>query len=119
MKKLISSLLFTLIINAVFAQEGAPLLTNFKESRDVENQNWAISQDSKHVMLFANRKGILAFDGQDWFSLRIPTIPFPLRLTLFQEKYMLAVITVMEFLKKILPVNTIIFLSQAIPQRLE
>jgi len=79
MKKSFSVLLFFLIGHLLWAQEGAPLLTHFKESREIENQNWAISQDINNVMLFANRKGILSFDGQDWISIRIPTIPFSMQ----------------------------------------
>lgn len=55
------------------------MLTHFKESREIENQNWAICQDNNNVMLFANRKGILSFDGQDWLSMRIPIIPFSMQ----------------------------------------
>jgi serine phosphatase RsbU (regulator of sigma subunit) len=79
MKKLFSLSFLLFIVIALPAQEGAPLLTHFKESREIENQNWAICQDVNHVMLFANRKGILSFDGQDWLSVRIPTIPFSLQ----------------------------------------
>ncbi len=70
--------LFTLLIISftLDAQNGAPLLTHFRESREIENQSWAICQDINQVMLFANRKGILTFDGQDWVLVRIPTIPF-------------------------------------------
>jgi serine phosphatase RsbU (regulator of sigma subunit) len=68
-----------LIAYNIEAQEGAPLLTNFKESSEIENQNWAICQDDKNVMLFANRRGILTFDGQRWNLVQIPTIPYSLR----------------------------------------
>lgn len=71
---LLGYLLF--IVCSLSAQEGAPLLTHFKESREIENQNWAICQDVNNVMLFANRKGILSFDGMYWLPLRIPVIPF-------------------------------------------
>ncbi len=79
MKKIFSLVYLLFILPALWAQEGAPLLTHFKESRDIENQNWAICQDINHVMLFANRKGILSFDGQDWLSIRIPNIPFSMQ----------------------------------------
>ena len=75
-KKALSLVYLVFILPVLSAQEGAPLLTHFKESKDIENQNWAICQDINHVMLFANRKGILSFDGQDWLSIRIPNIPF-------------------------------------------
>jgi len=79
MKKIFSLVFLFFIVYALPAQEGAPLLTHFKESREIENQSWAICQDINHVMLFANRKGILSFDGQDWLSVRIPTIPFSMQ----------------------------------------
>ena len=76
MRKLLSLVSFLIIFYTLPAQEGAPLLTHFIESREIENQNWSICQDINHVMLFANRKGVLSFDGQDWLSARIPTIPY-------------------------------------------
>jgi serine phosphatase RsbU (regulator of sigma subunit)/ligand-binding sensor domain-containing protein len=79
MKRIFSLGSLFFIYFTLCAQEGAPLLTHFKESREIENQNWAICQDPDNVMLFANRKGILSFDGQDWLSVRIPTIPFAMQ----------------------------------------
>ncbi|HLP71484.1 MAG TPA: SpoIIE family protein phosphatase [Bacteroidales bacterium] len=67
------------------AQEGAPLLTHFRENRDIENQNWAICQDSNLVMLFANRKGLLSFDGEDWTQIRLRTTPYTLRMNPFNK----------------------------------
>ena len=79
MRKIVSLVSLIFIFIKLESQEGGLLLTNFKESRDIENQNWAICQDINHVMLFANRKGILSFDGQDWLSVRIPVIPFSMK----------------------------------------
>jgi len=64
---------------SVTAQQGSPLLTHFRESREIENQNWAICQDEDQVMLFANRKGISAFDGLSWRNIRIATIPYTMQ----------------------------------------
>jgi serine phosphatase RsbU (regulator of sigma subunit) len=79
MKNMISLVTLLSIFCTLVAQEGAPLLTHFKESREIENQSWAICHDANNVMLFANRKGILSFDGQDWHSIRIPVIPYSMR----------------------------------------
>ena len=79
MKKILLLVSFFLIVYALKAQEGAPLLTNFKESNEIENQSWAICQDDNNVMLFANRRGILTFDGQGWNFIPIPTIPYSLK----------------------------------------
>ncbi len=64
MKKILLLVFLIVMAYSVKAQEGAPLLTNFKESNEIENQNWAVCQDDNNVMLFANRRGILTFDGQ-------------------------------------------------------
>jgi serine phosphatase RsbU (regulator of sigma subunit) len=70
---------FALLSVPMLAQNGAPLLINYKESREIENQSWAICQDENNVMMFASRRGILTFDGQDWgFIDNIPTIPYSL-----------------------------------------
>ena len=79
MKKVVLLFFLILIALRIEAQEGAPLLTNFKESTELENQSWAICQDDNNVMLFANRRGILTFDGQGWNSIPIPTIPYSLK----------------------------------------
>lgn len=79
MKKNFLQILFFFIMMAVNAQQGSPLLTHFKESREIENQSWAICQDQDQVMLFANRKGISAFDGLSWKSIRIATIPYTMQ----------------------------------------
>jgi serine phosphatase RsbU (regulator of sigma subunit) len=86
MKKtlLLAALIF--IVYTLKAQEGASLLTNFKESSEIENQNWAICQDDNNVMLFANRRGILTFDGQGWNFIPIPTVPYCLKYNLPERR---------------------------------
>lgn len=79
MKKIFSLVYLVFIGSALLAQKGAPLLTHYKESREIENQSWAICQDVNRVMLFANRKGILSFDGEEWSTLRIPIIPYSMQ----------------------------------------
>ena len=61
------------------AQDGTPFITHFKECKEIETQNWSISQDDQNVMLFANRRGILSFDGQNWELQKLPFIPFALK----------------------------------------
>jgi hypothetical protein len=79
MKRIVSLIIFISTISASPAQQGSPLLTHFVESRNIEDQSWAICQDKDNIMLFAYRKGILAFDGQDWMTVRIPVIPYSMR----------------------------------------
>jgi serine phosphatase RsbU (regulator of sigma subunit) len=79
MKRIIILVFLPLIVTAIFSQQGSPLLTNFVESREIENQSWAICQDENNVMLFANRKGILTFDGQDWETVSMPVVPYAMQ----------------------------------------
>jgi len=60
------------------AQTGTPLVANYKESEQIENQNWAICQNDQNEMLFANPRGLLSFDGQSWKIVNTPIIPFAL-----------------------------------------
>lgn len=59
------------------AQEGSSYITNFNLSESVySNQNWAIVQDNDEVMLFANRRGVLTYDGAVWQEISLPDIVF-------------------------------------------
>jgi serine phosphatase RsbU (regulator of sigma subunit) len=79
MKKLFSLLLLSVLITGrLQAQEGATPLTHFQESRDIEDQSWAICQDGYKTMLFANRRGIMTFDGQKWDFVRMPAVAYSL-----------------------------------------
>jgi serine phosphatase RsbU (regulator of sigma subunit) len=69
---------FWFVSGFVSAQNGVPLLSHFNESREIENQSWAICQDENGVMMFANRRGILAFDGEKWDLIRMPAVPYSL-----------------------------------------
>jgi serine phosphatase RsbU (regulator of sigma subunit) len=86
MKKAAFLYFLILIALRIEAQEGAPLLTNFKESSELENQSWAICQDDNNVMLFANRRGILTFDGQGWNSIPVPVIPYSIKYNPKEKK---------------------------------
>jgi serine phosphatase RsbU (regulator of sigma subunit) len=61
------------------AQIGVPILSHYRESREIEDQSWAICQDEDLIMLFANRHGILTYDGQEWNSIEMSTIPYVLK----------------------------------------
>jgi len=77
MKKILLPILHLFVFGVLLeAQEGGILLSNFRESREIENQSWAICQDGNNVMLFANRRGIMTFDGQTWDIIRMPAVPY-------------------------------------------
>lgn len=79
MKKIIPFLLLYFLANTITAQKGAPLLTHYKESREIENQSWSICQDQNNVMIFANRRGIMTFDGQSWNIINMPAVPYVIK----------------------------------------
>jgi len=51
---------------AIIAQLGIPYISNFQLPPGLNNQNIAIAQDDQGIILFANRQGILSYDGYDW-----------------------------------------------------
>jgi len=79
MRSLIILLLLLLGSQLIHSQQGFPLLTHFTESREGENQSWAIAQDNDNIMLFANRRGILIFDGQEWLQAPVPVVPYAMK----------------------------------------
>ena len=63
----------------LFAQEGTPLITNFTfGASSIDNESWAMAQDFEGQMLFANRRGIVTFDGVKWTSIKTPSVPLSL-----------------------------------------
>ena len=74
--------LFTCLIflsNSVFSQEGTPLITNFSFGESsIDNESWALAQDFDGQMLFANRRGIVTFDGIKWNTIITPSVPLSL-----------------------------------------
>jgi hypothetical protein len=79
MKRFLSFVALLSVLVPVLGQQGSPILLNFGKSRDIENQSWSICQDNYNVMLFANRKGILMFDGEEYQNIRVPVIPYAMQ----------------------------------------
>ncbi len=69
---------FLFCTGQVFTQEGLPYLTNFQLPGGFSPQNWSITQDENGMLLFANSRGILSFDGSDegWHYLKPAIIPY-------------------------------------------
>jgi len=63
------------LVVTAYPQNGSPLLAHYRESNEAENQNWAICQDDNRIMMFANKRGILTFDGHNWDFIRIQVVP--------------------------------------------
>jgi ligand-binding sensor domain-containing protein/DNA-binding CsgD family transcriptional regulator len=54
---------------------GTPFIRNFtKHDYRAGTQNWAIAQDQKGFMYFANNEGLLVFDGVRWELYRMPNL---------------------------------------------
>lgn len=64
---------YLLPANAQVKRAGLPLINNFsRNTYNASTQNWAIDQDSRGMMYFANNDGLLSFDGQHWSLLPVP-----------------------------------------------
>jgi len=52
---------------------GIPAIVNYsKQSYGAGSQNWAIAQDARGIMYFANNNGLLSFDGTFWRKYALP-----------------------------------------------
>ena len=60
--------IFLLFVVITQAQEaGRPFIRNFPPSEyRAYSQNWAVTQDSRGIMYFANTDGLLEYDGINW-----------------------------------------------------
>ena len=70
---------FILFSYSASCQKGIPLITNFTFGEtSIDNESWAIAQDAEGQMLFANRRGIVSFDGIKWSTIITPSVPLSL-----------------------------------------
>ncbi len=70
MKKFISLYSFLIVYTAGFSIQ--PMVRNFSRiDYKSGTQNWAIVQDKKNSMYFANNFGLLEFDGKNWTTYPI------------------------------------------------
>src|SRR3990170_4155792 len=78
LRQLLLLFLFSYYLN-VYSQEGIPLITNFSFGESsIDNESWAMTQDVEGQMLFANRRGIVTFDGMKWNTINTPSVPLSL-----------------------------------------
>lgn len=68
------------------AQEGTPYIRHFDGINAFDNQNWSVCQDSDGIMFFANRHGILTFDGYSWNNYKLQVNPMVLEFDPFSRK---------------------------------
>jgi len=61
-------------------QSGNLFVTNFfTELQQFDTRFYSIYQDEEGTLLFANRRGIIAFDGSDWNYIETPGMPFVMK----------------------------------------
>jgi hypothetical protein len=58
--------------NLLTAQVLPPVAKYQPEDYEADNQNWSITQTEDNTMFFANGKGLLKFDGEQWDILGSP-----------------------------------------------
>ncbi len=67
MRKFIKTFALLLISTVAFAQQGNYFLSDFSPSDErIDYLTFGMAQDSKGVMYFANKNGVLEFDGRNW-----------------------------------------------------
>ena len=75
MKNLIKSITFSLLLLTalpVFGVGFAPVRNFSRQTYMAGSQNWAVSQDPAGRMYFANRDGLLKYDGKRWSLFHLP-----------------------------------------------
>lgn len=77
LKKIVIAIFLVLNFSCVAFSEikdiGTPFIRNFsKHDYRAGTQNWAVSQDKKGYMYFANNEGLLVFDGIQWQLYEMP-----------------------------------------------
>ena len=64
------------ICSSLLAQQQKPHVINYARAQyGAASKNWAVGQDEKGVMYFANDAGLLESDGMDWHLYACPGNP--------------------------------------------
>ena len=67
LKSFLQTLALVAISTATFAQQGNYFLSHFSPSDErIDYLTFGMAQDAKGVMYFANKNGVLEFDGRNW-----------------------------------------------------
>src|SRR5882724_6539348 len=65
--KLIFTIAIVMIANLCFGQSGNYFLSHYTpDDERLDYSTFSIAQDDKGVIYFANRKGLIEFDGRNW-----------------------------------------------------
>lgn len=78
LKKTFLQVILLLTSLAAFAQQGNPYLNHYTDKAAGGIQNWSITQDTANNMFFANRKGLLRYNGENWKTIHTPSLPYAL-----------------------------------------
>ena len=82
------TILFLLGSGSLFAQRGDYLITNHKpDINNIDNTNFQIIQDQQGLMYFANRAGVLVYDGVEWDFYGTPGAALAMTFGRGGEKY--------------------------------
>ncbi|MDA3822311.1 MAG: hypothetical protein PF450_06840, partial [Bacteroidales bacterium] len=79
-------LLLCISLSKSFSQKGIPYLTFIETKELYEAKNWAVCQGDQGAMLFANRRGLLKYDGNKWSQIIIPGTPLIIKQNPFDNK---------------------------------
>jgi ligand-binding sensor domain-containing protein len=75
-------LLLILGASTSFGQTGNYLLTHYSpKNEEIDHVSFDIAQDSKGVLYFANKAGILEFDGRNWNIIKTPAPVYTVAVT--------------------------------------
>lgn len=72
LKHILFYLCIVIILPKIFGQEIPPIEDFIPENYEVESQNWSISQASNKYIYTGNNKGLLEFNGKEWFLYPTP-----------------------------------------------
>ena len=71
--------IFSSIVLLTMGQSGSLYLTHFKGPKWKDDKNWSIVQDQRNNMIFANRKGIIVYSGNEKNYVKTPSMPYLLK----------------------------------------
>jgi ligand-binding sensor domain-containing protein len=82
MPRLILCLILTAISSLAVGQTGNYLMTHYSpKNEEIDHVSFDIAQDNRGVLYFANKAGVLEFDGRSWNMIKTPAPIYTISVT--------------------------------------
>ncbi len=92
-------LIFFLVFQKTTAQEGELYISNFSPYEDFSGSVWDMAQGYQNQMFFSTRKGVIAFNADEWNFIPTSNLPYALEYDSVSRRLYIGCLNMLGFLE--------------------